>query len=105
MLALNGIARHLRAGRVANGALRLDNTKLFFGMDANGNPISAAPYGKNLHQLPCCTAVCVSVDMFQPFFGMDANNNPISAALRGENLIQLPVCTAVCGTYCGSSLP
>ena len=48
MLALNGIARHLRAGRVANGALRLDNTKLYFGMDADGNPISAAPYGEKL---------------------------------------------------------
>ena len=63
VVALNGIARHLRAGRVANGALRLDNTKLFFGMDANGNPISAAPYGKSVIHLPICTAVCMSVDI------------------------------------------
>lgn len=46
VLALNGIARHLKAGRASNGALRLDNTKLYFKMDDNGNPVSAAPYGE-----------------------------------------------------------
>lgn len=52
VLALNGIARHLKAGRASNGALRLDNTKLYFKMDDNGNPVSAAPYGECLaHQL------------------------------------------------------
>ncbi|DBA78387.1 TPA: hypothetical protein ACH3X2_007892 [Trebouxia sp. C0005] len=44
VLALNGIARHLKAARASNGALRLDNTKLYFKMDDNGNPVSAAPY-------------------------------------------------------------
>lgn len=44
VLGLNGIARHLKAGRASNGALRLDNTKLYFKMDDNGNPVSAAPY-------------------------------------------------------------
>ncbi|KAL0046957.1 hypothetical protein WJX82_002966 [Trebouxia sp. C0006] len=44
VLALNGIARHLKAGRASNGALRLDNTKLYFKTDDNGNPVSAAPY-------------------------------------------------------------
>ena len=67
VLALNSIARHLRAGRVANGALRLDNTKLFFGMDDDGNPISAAPYGKDFsalspanwqHALPLASMQC-----------------------------------------------
>lgn len=46
VLALNGIARHLKAARASNGALRLDNTKLYFKMDDNGNPVSAAPYGE-----------------------------------------------------------
>ena len=46
VLALNGIARHLKAGRADNGALRLDNTKLFFKMDEHGNPVSAGPYGE-----------------------------------------------------------
>lgn len=46
VLALNGIARHLKAGRASNGALRLDNTKLYFKTDDNGNPVSAAPYGE-----------------------------------------------------------
>lgn len=50
VLALNGIARHLKAGRADNGALRLDNTKLFFKMDEHGNPVSAGPYGQC-----CCT--------------------------------------------------
>lgn len=52
VLSLNGIARHLKAGRASNGALRLDNTKLYFKMDDNGNPVSAAPYGEcHAHQL------------------------------------------------------
>lgn len=46
VLALNGIARHLKSGRADNGALRLDNTKLFFKMDEHGNPVSAGPYGE-----------------------------------------------------------
>ena len=46
VLALNAIARHLKAGRASNGALRLDNTKLYFKMDDNGNPVSAEPYGE-----------------------------------------------------------
>lgn len=43
-LALHGIASHLRAARFASGALRLDNTRLCFALDAAGNPASAAPY-------------------------------------------------------------
>eukprot|EP00955_Chlamydomonas_euryale_P034208 349716-Chlamydomonas_euryale.AAC.2 len=43
-MALNGVARMLRAARFAGGALRLDNTKLFFKMDKDGNPDSTAPY-------------------------------------------------------------
>ena len=45
VLALNAIARHLKAGRADNGALRLDNNKLYFKMDSDGNPVSAGPYG------------------------------------------------------------
>ena len=61
VLALNGIARHLKAGRASNGALRLDNTKLYFHMDDKGNPISAAPYGGQHSQLHCVTLlVCCS---------------------------------------------
>ena len=52
VLALNGIARHLKAGRTANGALRLDNTKLYFTMDDNGNPVSASPYGRQHSAIP-----------------------------------------------------
>lgn len=46
VLALNSIARHLKSARADNGALRLDNTKLFFKMDEHGNPVSAGPYGE-----------------------------------------------------------
>ncbi|GAX84362.1 hypothetical protein CEUSTIGMA_g11784.t1 [Chlamydomonas eustigma] len=43
-LALNAIARHLRRSRFDNGALRLDNTKLFFKLDKDGNPVSTSQY-------------------------------------------------------------
>ncbi len=58
VLALNGIARHLKAGRASNGALRLDNTKLYFKMDDNGNPVSAAPYG----ECPDTITLCIIYD-------------------------------------------
>lgn len=65
VLALNGIARHLKSGRADNGALRLDNTKLYFKMDEHGNPVSAGPYGMHaaaseqmfMHELACCCLV------------------------------------------------
>lgn len=44
VLNLAGIARHLRRRRFEGGALRLDNTKLTFALDSNGNPVSCAPY-------------------------------------------------------------
>ncbi len=59
VLALNGIARHLKAGRASNGALRLDNTKLYFKMDDTGNPVSAAPYGESAPT----TSLCITHDI------------------------------------------
>ena len=38
-LALHSIARHLRKARFDNGALRLDNIRLFFKLDKDGNPV------------------------------------------------------------------
>ncbi|GLI69509.1 hypothetical protein VaNZ11_014144 [Volvox africanus] len=43
-LALWSLAKQLRAARFAGGALRLDNTRLFFSLDNDGNPVAAAPY-------------------------------------------------------------
>ena len=45
VLALHGIAAKLRAKRFGSGALRLDNTKLNFSLDADGNPDDAHPHG------------------------------------------------------------
>ena len=39
-LALHSIARNLRKARFDNGALRLDNIRLFFKLDKDGNPVS-----------------------------------------------------------------
>jgi DIS3-like exonuclease 2 len=45
VLALNRLARRLRAARIADGSLRLDHTKLHFALDAaTGEPLGAAPY-------------------------------------------------------------
>lgn len=44
MTRLNAVARRLREARFANGALRLDNVKLTFKLDSNGNPEWATPY-------------------------------------------------------------
>lgn len=41
---MHSIARNLRQRRFASGALRLDNTKLTFSLDTDGNPVSFAPY-------------------------------------------------------------
>ena len=46
VLALHGIAAKLRAKRFGSGALRLDNTKLNFSLDADGNPEDAHPHGE-----------------------------------------------------------
>ena len=43
-LVLNRIAQALRRGRFANGALSLDNVRITFGLDANGNPVSCGQY-------------------------------------------------------------
>lgn len=43
-LALHGIASRLREARFKSGALRLNNTRLFFALDTGGNPVSANPY-------------------------------------------------------------
>ena len=45
VLALHGIASKLRAKRFQSGALRLDNVKLDFRLDADGNPCEATPHG------------------------------------------------------------
>lgn len=43
-LALHGVASRLREARFKSGALRLNNTRLFFALDMGGNPVSASPY-------------------------------------------------------------
>mmetsp|Transcript_30979 Transcript_30979/g.79024 ORF Transcript_30979/g.79024 Transcript_30979/m.79024 type:complete len:1166 (-) Transcript_30979:319-3816(-) len=43
-LALHTIARNLRAARHANGALRLDNCRLTFALDKEGNPTGCGQY-------------------------------------------------------------
>ena len=45
MLALNTIALRLHKSRFDNGALRLDNVKLDFALDAEGNPFECSPHG------------------------------------------------------------
>ncbi len=52
VLALHGIAVKLRAKRFGSGALRLDNTKLNFSLDADGNPDDAHPHGEPAHIEP-----------------------------------------------------
>ena len=52
VLALHGIAAKLRAKRFGSGALRLDNTKLNFSLDADGNPDDAHPHGEPLCAQP-----------------------------------------------------
>uniref|UniRef100_A0A061SEE0 Dis3-like exonuclease 2 n=1 Tax=Tetraselmis sp. GSL018 TaxID=582737 RepID=A0A061SEE0_9CHLO len=42
--ALHGVAKKLRAARFENGALRLDNIRLVFRLDENGNPTSVEPH-------------------------------------------------------------
>lgn len=45
VLALHKIAAARRRERFQNGALRLDNVKLNFTLDADGNPCDAHPHG------------------------------------------------------------
>jgi hypothetical protein len=42
--ALHGLAQRRRAARQAAGALRLDNTKLDFQLDAAGQPVGCTPH-------------------------------------------------------------
>lgn len=42
--ALHGLAQRRRAARQAAGALRLDNTKLDFQLDAAGRPVGCTPH-------------------------------------------------------------
>lgn len=42
--ALWRLASRLRSARFAGGALRLDNTRMVFRLDADGNPVSAVPH-------------------------------------------------------------
>lgn len=42
---LHRISCKLHARRFQGGALRLDNVKLSFGLDANGNPVTVEIYG------------------------------------------------------------
>ena len=57
-MALHGIAAKLRAKRFGSGALRLDNTKLNFSLDANGNPEDAHPHGKPYNHLIVEALLC-----------------------------------------------
>ncbi|KAF5827102.1 hypothetical protein DUNSADRAFT_1322 [Dunaliella salina] len=43
-LTLNKIAQALRAARFASGAVRLDNVRVTFGLDKDGNPVSCGQY-------------------------------------------------------------
>ncbi len=45
VLTLHKIAAARRKARFQNGALRLDNVKLNFQLDADGNPCDAHPHG------------------------------------------------------------
>ena len=45
VLVLHKIAAARRRERFQNGALRLDNVKLNFTLDADGNPCDAHPHG------------------------------------------------------------
>ena len=68
MLALHEIAAKLRAKRFGSGALRLDNTKLNFSLDADGNPEDAHPHGK-----PCTTRrsrLCCNLQSSRGVFGL-----------------------------------
>ena len=51
ILALHGLAQRRRAARQAAGALRLDNTKLDFQLDAAGQPVGCTPHEQRL--CPC----------------------------------------------------
>ena len=46
VLNLHGIASRLRAQRFERGCLKLDNVKLSFQMDNDGNPLAASPHGE-----------------------------------------------------------
>lgn len=44
VLCLAKVARNLRTARFDSGALRLDNIKLYFALDGDGNPCGATPH-------------------------------------------------------------
>ena len=56
MLNLHGIASRLRAQRFERGCLKLDNVKLSFQMDDEGNPLAASPHGepRRIEDLTMC---------------------------------------------------
>ena len=56
MLNLHGIASRLRAQRFQRGCLKLDNVKLSFQMDEEGNPLAASPHGepRQIRDLTLC---------------------------------------------------
>jgi exoribonuclease R len=41
---LHTLSQRIRQKRFATGSLRLDNTKILFRMDGQGNPCEALPY-------------------------------------------------------------
>lgn len=45
VLTLHEVAVNLRRRRFENGAIRLDNVKLYFTLDADGNPVAATSEG------------------------------------------------------------
>lgn len=47
VLTLHKMAAAMRRRRFENGALRLDNVKLNFTLDADGNPCDAHPHGES----------------------------------------------------------
>lgn len=62
-LTLHRIASGLRARRFDSGALRLDNTRLYFQLDGQGNPVDYGVY----EQARCVRcAVCAGVWPFPP---------------------------------------
>ncbi len=57
-----GLAKQMRAARFAGGALRLDGVRLFYQLDKDGNPVTAAPYVQQVRlQLFGAARVCVCV--------------------------------------------
>ena len=56
-LTLHKIAQSLRAARHASGAVRLDNVRMAFGLDKDGNPVSCGQYLQQVRLLVCTCAL------------------------------------------------